>query len=196
MQSGPVTVRVSQEAEDAVRRYLEIVANGGAKPQKQPTVDADAIRVQYDDPLEALKAISVAMKEAAATEDPEKAFIRYAKTWAEHNGVTRDAFRAMGVKPAVLQKVYGDGATASGPATRAPAEKRSRVDGGALGKAILALPSGTRVTASMVVEDFGGTAQTARKILDQLSKGGELVALGRDPDHSSKGPAPKVWARV
>jgi len=136
------------------------------------------------------------MKEAAATEDPEKAFVRYAKTWAEHNGVTRDAFRAMGVKASVLQRVYGDGAATSRPAKAAPADKRSRVDGGALGKAILSMPPGTRITASMVVDELGGTAQTARKILDQLAKGGELVALGRDPDHSSKGPAPKVWERV
>ena len=191
-----MTVRVSQEAEDAVRAYLEIVANGGTKPPKQPSIDVDEIRAHHDDPLDALKAISNAMKEAAAIADPETLFVRYAKTWAEHNGVTRDAFRAIGVKPSVLQKVYGDGAVPSAPARNAPPDRRARVDSGVIGKAILAMPQGTRITASMVVDDFGGTSQTARKILDQLAKGGELVLLGRDPDHSSKGPAPKVWERV
>lgn len=163
------------------------------KAASKPAVDAESIRAGIDDPLEAVKAISDALREAAEVEDPEAAFIRYIKAWAEHNNVTRDALREYGVKASVLNKAFGTAPKTSSSRRRSSG---TRVNVESLTQAITSKPVGTSLTIAAVADELGGSIQTIRKVLDQLAEIGTLTALGPDPDHSGQGRAPHVWERV
>jgi len=191
--NSPVTSRVSEEAEEAVRRYLDFLDNPQSRPTPEEVVDVAAIRSSADNSLDAVKQLSKALEAAAETEDPEAAFVRYAKAWAEHNGVSREAFKAFGVKPSVLTRAFGDAKTTKSPRG---ATTRARVDTEALLAGIRNKPAGTLVTVLGVTEEFGGSRATVRTMLDRLTREGVLINLGPDPAHRGPGRASVHFERA
>jgi hypothetical protein len=189
--NGPVITGVSEEAADAVRRYLDLVRDPSVRWAPEDLVDVPAIRSSVDDPLEALKLVGKALADAAAVEDPESAFIRYAKTWALHNGIGRDVFRAFGVKPEVLTKAFGEPTEMT---TRPSVGTRINVD--ELIAAIKNKPRGTVLTVAGIIAEFGGSVATVRKVVEQLTRSGALVRLGPDPTHHGPGRATIQFERA
>ncbi len=188
--NGPVIVRVSEEAEDAVRRYLELLEHPDERRDAKNTVDVAAIRASVDDPLEAVRLVNKALSDAAEVEDPEAAFIRYAKTWSQHNGVSREAFEMCGVKRKVLDQAFGP---AKPPAQQV---KRPRISVDAIVAGITAKRPGATFTGSEVAAELGGSVETIRKALERLAREGLLIKLGPDPRHAGPGRAPTIYERA
>jgi len=190
-----VRVLASDEAEQAVKTYL---ATAGVPRQRgrqaRPKPDFEAATKGITDPIAKLQAIRAERErvENVALGNPvEDGFVQYAKVWAKIHSYRREDFAALGVPRRVLDAAFGS----SAPRPKVAAGRAPRVDTGALSEAISAKPPGTWLTVAGVASEFGGSAATVRKVLDELSAAGTLTEPIDDPKHSGKGRAAKVWER-
>lgn len=190
-----VRVSTSAEAEQAVKDYLATIGKPKTRGrQARPKPDFETATKGITDPLAKLAAIRAERERVAdivITDVAEDGFIKYGKVWAKIQGYGREDFAALGVSRRVLDAVFG-GATLhpKGPSTRA-----QRVSTKALADAIESKPPGSWLTVSLLMREVGGSPQTVRKVLDELSTAGTLTDPIDDPKHSGKGRAPKVWER-
>ena len=192
-----VRVSASEEAEDAVKAYLDSL--GKPRPrgrQARPKPDFEAATKGITDPLAKLAAIKAERERVAnivLTDDAEDGFVKYGKTWAKIHGYSREDFAALGITRRVLDAAFGTGGGA--PRAKPTSTRAPRVSTKALADAIIAKPSGTWLTVSGVMREAGGSPATVRKVLDELAAAGTVTEPIDDPKHSGIGRAPKVWER-
>jgi hypothetical protein len=179
--------------ESAVRLYLQYLANPAS------VVDAAAVRKAQSavekakDPIDRLKAIG-ALERAQATDETvyRNDFVRYARAWAQEEGIPGSAFRELGVPPDVLAEAGLDGQAKgrrrSKPGTasrsRRPAVKTEQLEAG-----ILALTE--PFTMREVADRIGGSPITIKAALDRLVAQEKVVDAGERP--GTRGRAAKLW---
>ena len=190
-----VRVSTSEESETSVTKYLATLGTPrkrGRQPRPKP--DFEAATKGITDPLEKLAAIKKERERVANVvvgDDAEQGFVKYAKAWANVHGYSREDFAALGVPRRVLESAFGTGPARS----RATTARTPRVATGELAAAIAAKPPGTWLTLNGVMDEFGGSPATVRKVLDELAANGTVTDPIDDPKHSGRGRAPKVWER-
>lgn len=194
---------MASEAETAVRSYLDALA---APTTPKRIVDKEAVRhlqaqiKATDDVIEQLRLHAALEEERQGRVEPEvdraaleAGFVAVAKAWADDEGITATAFRALRVPDEVLTKAgfeLPEGAPPRRPstATRAPRLALAEVRA-----AIAELPHTWRL--SDLAERIDRDTNTTRNYVGKLVDEGSVTVLGDDPDHSGRGRAPKLYAR-
>jgi hypothetical protein len=191
-----VRISASEDAELAVKEYLATVGLPKTRGrQARPKPDFETATKGITDPLAKLAAIKAERERVAGivvTDVAEAGFIQYGKVWAKIHGYSREDFAALGVSRRVLDAVFGGGAA---PRAKAATTRAPRVSTRDLADAIESKPAGSWLTVSGIMREAGGSPQTVRKVLDQLSAAGTLTDPIDDPKHTGKGRAAKVWER-
>jgi hypothetical protein len=179
--------------EEAVRAYLRFledptsVVDAAAVKQAQSAVDSAT------DPIARLKALS-ALERAQATDETvyRDDFVRYARSWAQEEGIPGSAFRELGVPADVLAEAGLDGQpkgrrrskAGTAPRLRRPAVKTEQLEAG-----ILALTE--PFTVRDVADRIGGSPMTIKVVLDRLVAQDKVVDAGERP--AARGRAAKLW---
>jgi hypothetical protein len=190
--------------EEAVRAYLRFledptsVVDAAAVKQAQSAVDSAT------DPIARLKALS-ALERAQATDETvyRNDFVRYARTWAQEEGIPASAFRELGVPKDVLAEAGLDGpprrdgrrrrgGAGTGPRGTAPRQRRPAVKTEALQEAILGMAE--PFTVKDIVENVGGSPMTVKAVLERLIAQEKVTDVGERP--AARGRAAKLWKVV
>jgi len=193
--NSEVRVSASEEADQAVKEYLATLGKPKTRGRRaRPKPDFATATKGITDPLAKLAAIKAERERVARIvvgDAAEEAFVKYAKVWAKIHGYDREDFAALGVSRRVLDAAF-PGATrrAESATPRAP-----RVSTRDLADTITSKPAGTWLTLAGIMREAGGSRETVRKVLDELSAAGTLTDAFDDPKHSGKGRAAKVWER-
>ena len=191
------TTQSADLAEQAVRRYLEFLAD--------PAVAVDGARVaQLETALASSNDVIAKLKlhgelERARQGDVAElrsAFARHARAWAQRHDVSVEAFRALGVSDIALAESGFDLGRSirakSTPVARAGrAQRSSNVSATTIREAILGR-AGTFTLASVMAE-AGGSPGTIRKVVDELEADGRVRNEGADPQHSGRGRSPHLF---
>lgn len=185
---------MSQSAEQGIRAYLEGL---GRKPARaRATVDREAVKAVKDqikaatDPIEKLRLhrelAEVSTPRLPEVEDDsadEATFVEHAREWAESEGIPLDAFAALKVPTAVLQRAglptraprssAGSSRGSGGGSSRGPAIRSEDVL-----KAARDLVDGWRLTE--LAAALGREVATVRNHVNALVERGDLVVTGED----------------
>jgi hypothetical protein len=189
-----------QEATDAVRAYLLYLRDPSTLVDEDEIATAEqalADAKKTGDPLAELDAH--AGLERARTADPrhvEDAFVANAKAYADHRGISAQAWRSMGVPDDMLRRaglLAGSGTRATTAETPA-AKRRTRVSREQVVDAIRHT-SGTFSIAD-IAEVTGASGATVRKVVSDLIDADEVVEMGEDPEHDGRGRAPILYANA
>jgi hypothetical protein len=185
---------MADDAEQAIRQYLEWNASG-----RPPVRDEERIRdleqqaEQAGDVIEKLRLLSELDRIASGdrTNAVLQGFVDHARSWAEHNDVTVEAFRRLGVPDSDLRDA---GLLRRGRRPRAGGHRsgggtRSRVSRDDI---VANLPSG-RFTKVDLVNASGASPGAVTAALQELVESGRVRLLGPDPDHASRGRAPLLY---
>ena len=182
----------SKTQERPIRDYLTVLNN----PAVLHTNDVRELEAQIngtDDPVERLRLRGkIEQVKKPDTSKYEGAFVKHATSWAKEHGVTRYAFRAEGVPPAVLRKagftVRGDGRKRT-RGRRGTGTRRSRVSAEQVRKAI---PRGN-FTIKDVQQASGASPAVVRRIVQEELQAGNVTDAGPAPDHQGPGRAPTIY---
>ena len=185
-------------AEQAVRRYLEFLADPSSAINGGRVAELEAALAGSSDVIAKLK-LHGELERARQGDVAElrSAFARHARSWAQRNDVGVEAFRALGVSDIALAESGFDlgrnvARAKSVPANRAPrAARSSNVSSSTVRDAMLA-QTGT-FTLGRIMADAGGSSGTIRKVADELEAAGRVRNEGADPSHSGRGRAPHLF---
>lgn len=196
---------MSNSAQEAVRRYLDFIAN------PQSAIDQDAIAAAEaaigeaeasGDRLAELEARAALTKAKQADgSELEAAFVGQARSYAQEREIPVAAFEDMGVSSDVLRRAGllrgGAGRRSSAPA-RASRSKRVNVE--AIQDHMRSMSKGSTFTIAELQDALGGSPATTRKAIDLMpsSEVTEVTDTAVIAKHAtgSRGRAPKVWQRV
>lgn len=185
------------ESEQAIRDYLQFLKDPSGLVD-HAAIDAIKREIQGGlDPIEELRQWSrLEQLERPRGDDLRERFAKHAKSWADQNGVTANAFTAMGVPTEALREAglvagRGRGRTEGGSKPRATRRNTSS----AAIKAEALRMSG-EFSLSDVAAQAGGSPMTVRKAVTDLVDSGELTRVGPDPKWSGQGRAPILYRRA
>jgi len=188
------------DAEVAVRQYLTYVEDPDKLVDPAEIERLEKAVAEAADPLAKLRAIGALEQARNVDESAVRAdFVKYAKTWAEQEGVPAVAFSRLGVSDDVL---YEAGLLTGGRG-RAGARSRRRVEGAPRQRA-KAVPVETiktkvpdgKFTVRQLEEISGGSPATVRKALAELIEAGKVEELGPATDWTGRGRAPIVYQKT
>jgi hypothetical protein len=179
--------------ESAVRLYLQYLADPTSVVDAAAVKQAQSAVDKAKDPIDRLKALS-ALERAQATDKTvyRDDFVRYARSWAQEEGIPASAFRELGVPADVLAEAGLDGQpkgrrrskAGTAPRSRRPAVKTEQLESG-----ILALTE--PFTVREVADRIGGSPMTIKVVLDRLVAQEKVVEAGERP--GGRGRAAKLW---
>ncbi len=176
---------MNQEA--AVREYLMWLEDPASLRDESAIATAAAAVESATDPIDRLHAITALQKvKNVDGSHLRAAFVEHAKSWAETNGVSAEAFRELGVPP---QDLRAAGLLAGSGSSTGP--RRGRVSAEMIKGSI---PEG-RFTISALEAASGASTATVRKVVSDLVDEGVLVDLGPDQNHTGRGRAPLLFSR-
>lgn len=189
-------------AEDAVRRYLQYLADPDSAVDQAMVARLEAEVASASDVIDRLVALS-RLRQARNVDEAtlRDAFVRHARAFALERGVDAAAFLTMGVQPQTLLDagfdVGGPGSlptrrsrpAAARTSTRRPSVPASRIADGLAGRT-------SEFTLGVVMAEFGGTPVTVRKAVEALVEAGRAERLGPDPAHRGPGRAPVRYRMV
>lgn len=195
---------MSNVAQEAVRRYLDFLAN------PQSAIDGDAVAAAEaaigeaeasGDRLAELEArASLTKAKQADGSELEAAFVAQARTYAQERDIPVSAFEDMGVPSDVLRRaglLRNGRRRPAAPAARATRSKRVSVE--AIQEHMRALSKGSTFTIAELQDALGGSPATTRKAIELMpsSEITEVTDAAVIAKHStgSRGRAPKVWKR-
>lgn len=189
-------------AEDAVRRYLEFLADPSSAVDGRRVAELERQLADSTDVIAKLKLYGdLDRARQGDVAELRSAFARHARAWAQRNDVGVEAFRALGVSDIALAESGFDlGRSTASRSKAAPSVKPARaprssnVSASTIRSAILAR-SGT-FTLARIMSDAGGSPGTIRKVVDELEATGKVRNEGADPDHSGRGRAPHLFRVV
>ena len=193
------TTQSADLAEQAVRRYVEFLADPSSAVDGARVAEFESALASSNDVIAKLK-LHGELERARQGDVAElrSAFVRHARSWAQRNDVSVEAFRALGVSDIALAESGFDlgrsnasraRSTPVARATRAP--RSTNVSATTIREAILAV-SGT-FTLARVMADAGGSPGTVRKVVDELEADGRVRNEGADPHHSGRGRSPHLF---
>lgn len=196
---------MSNSAQEAVRRYLDFIAN------PQSAIDQDAIAAAEaaigkaeasGDRLAELEArASLTKAKQADGSELEAAFVGQARAYAQERDIPAAAFQDMGVPSDVLRRAGllrgAVGRRSSAPA-RATRSKRVSVE--IIQEHMRSMAKGSTFTIAELQDALGGSPATTRKAIDLMPSSDvtEVTDTAVIAKHAtgSRGRAPKVWQRA
>lgn len=193
------TMQSADLAEQAVRRYLEFLADPSSAVDGARVAELETALASSHDVIAKLK-LHGELERARQGDVAElrSAFARHARAWAQRNDVSVEAFRALGVSDIALAESgfdLGRNVTSrakSAPVARAArAQRSSNVSAKTIREAILGR-TGT-FTLARVMAEAGGSPGTIRKVVDELEASGLVRNEGADPHHSGRGRSPHLF---
>ncbi len=193
------TTQSADLAEQAVRRYLEFLADPSTAVDGNRVADLETALASARDVIAKLK-LHGELERARQGDVTElrSAFARHARAWAQRNDVSVEAFRALGVSDIALAESGFDlGRSSTRRAKSAPvarvarSPRSSNVSAKTIREAILS-HAGT-FTLARVMADAGGSPGTIRKVVDELEAEGRVRNEGADPHHSGRGRSPHLF---
>ncbi len=193
------TTQSADLAEQAVRRYLEFLADPSSAVDGARVAELETALASSHDVIAKLK-LHGELERARQGDIAElrSAFARHARAWAQRNDVSVEAFRALGVSDIALAESGFDlGRSVASRARSAPvaraarAQRSSNVSAKTIREAILGR-SGT-FTLARVMAEAGGSPGTIRKVVDELEASGLVHNEGADPHHSGRGRSPHLF---
>jgi hypothetical protein len=181
-------------SEAAVRSYLQYLDDPSKLLDAAAVKKAQSAVEKANDPLDRLRALGALGRAQATDETAYRAdFVRFARSWAEEEGVPASAFRELGVPADVLAEAGLDGQPRGrrrrGGARTAPRQRRPAVKTEALESAILGMTES--FTVKDIIENVGGSPMTVKTVLDRLAQQERLVDAGERP--GGRGRASKLW---
>jgi hypothetical protein len=188
---------VTTDPQDAVRRYLQYLADPESLVDKAAVAKLEKAVAAAKDPLDRLHAIG-ALRRAASVDvsDIEDGFARGAAAYARAQDLDRADFASLGVSEYVLAEAFG-GARRPGAAGRPARGTGRKASGNARGgveavkEAVFAGGAEFKLAELQVASPI-----TVRKAVDELIESGQVERLGPDPHHNSRGRAPIVYRVV
>jgi hypothetical protein len=190
-----VEAMASSTAETAVRNYL-IALNDPSSLRDETTISELENRIERsEDRLERVR-LRQQLRDAQSPsiERYENEFVTHAKSWAEEQGVTAEAFAEEGVPDAVLRRA-GLRAPRRGAGRRSQTSSgggRTRVSADTVREAI---PSRGTFTINSLQELTGASVGMIRSVVQDEEKAGTVRRDGTDPDHTGPGRAPTLYRR-
>jgi hypothetical protein len=187
--------------EEAIRDYLLFLDDPNKLRDEGEMQRRTVAVLEAQDPIEKLKALAALEQAAAVDEKGLRArFVEHARTWAEANGISVQAFRELRVPDDVLTAA---GFEVKGPRSRrtvtstvgpttAPSRRRPAVSTTEIKEAVLTLAEPFTITE--VIAKVGGSPMTVRKAFDDLMAEGRIERRGPVPGHSGRGRAPIQYA--
>lgn len=186
----------AKNEEDAIRRYLTYINN------PDELVDQDQIEKlqqkldQYSDPVERIKLRNeIERIKQPPSDELEAEFVRVAKQWSQQHGISAEALKAEGVKPAVLRKagfqIAGDRRRSTAPTKRTSSGRR-RVTKDDVAKHVEAKPSGSQFTLSEVMEATGASRSTVNQVIATMTEEGKVSKIGK-AEHTGPGRAADLF---
>lgn len=196
------TTQSADLAEQAVRRYLEFLADPSSAVDGARVAELETALASSDDVIAKLKLHGeLERSRQGDVAELRSAFARHARAWAQRNDVGVEAFRSLGVSDIALAESGFDlgrntaGRAKTAPAARAPRATRgprsTNVSAKTIRETILAR-TGT-FTLALVMADAGGSPGTIRKVVDELEADGRVRNEGADPHHSGRGRSPHLF---
>ena len=185
-------------AEQAVRRYLEFVADPSSAVDVGRIHHLEASIARTDDVIAKLKLHGDLLRAREGdVSGLRSAFTQHAKAWAQRNEVGLEAFRALGVGDIALAEAgfdFGRGAPSKKRAAvnRAPLSQRAANVGSSVVRESI-LRRTAPFTLAAVMAEVGGSLGTVRKVVDGLEASGKVRNEGADKDHSGRGRAPHLF---
>lgn len=183
-----MATKTKNKAEEAVREYLRYISDP-ASYEGPDLSDVEAQIEQESDPIAKLKLIAERDRMKDVGPRLEKDFTDNLQAFMEANpDITPEALSEFGVDNAVLAKGgYVVGRRQGKKATTAKRARRVAQDD--IAGYVLSKRKGTPFKRSDIANDFGGSDQTIRKVLDQLIEEGKVVPAGEDSSGRGR-PAP------
>jgi hypothetical protein len=187
--------------EEAVRLYLMYLDDPNKLVDQTEVKKLETELDNNKDPIDRLRAIA-ALERARNVDGQqyEADFVRYAKDWADQEGVPLVAFQQMNVPGDVLARAGFDGRTRR---RRGATGVRRQASGRPRAKSVSsernqewALESTEPFTLTEVQQGIGGSPATVKKAIDELLSIGRLEKLGPSRDYRGRGRAPSRYARV
>lgn len=187
-------------AEQAVRRYLEFVADPSSAIDVGRIHHLEAQIATTNDVIVKLKLHGdLTRAREGDISGLRSAFTQHAKAWAQRNEVGLEAFRALGVGDIALAEAGFDfGRNVSkksrtAPARSAPAQgpRAASVGSSTIRDNILACTE--PFTLAGVMADIGGSLGTVRKVVDELEATNKVRNEGADKNHTGRGRAPHLF---
>lgn len=187
--------------EEAVRLYLMYLDDPNKLVDQTEVKKLETELDNNKDPIDRLRAIA-ALERARNVDGQqyEADFVRYAKDWADQEGVPLVAFQQMNVPGDVLARAGFDGRTRR---RRGATGVRRQASGRPRAKSVSseriqewALESTEPFTLTEVQQGIGGSPATVKKAIDELLSSGRLEKLGPSRDYRGRGRAPSRYARV
>jgi hypothetical protein len=183
-------------ADEAVGRYLRALRDPSSARDEATIQELEQRLATLDDPVERLLARSDLLRATQADASSfEAGFTEHAKTWAEANRVSAEAFTAEGVPADVLRRagfrVGGRVGGRGGTGRQRSDRRRTRVG---VEKIREALPKG-KFTLRQVQEATGASPATVRKVVMEQVAAGKVKELGPDEKHAGPGRAPTLYKR-
>ncbi len=180
-------------AEQAIRDYLKFLADPKSMRDETEVLRLEAAANTADDPIEKLRLLSAAQRAGEVDGAHfEQAFVANARSWANAEGVTPDAFRTVGVPPHVLAAA---GLAKERPAQAKGAAKRTRSAAVSVETVTANVPDGP-FSVRALMESSGASLQTVRKAVRGMLAAGELIDLGLDRDWDGRGRTPTLYQRA
>jgi hypothetical protein len=188
-----MTATDTANPEAAVRLYLMYLDDPSKLVDAAAVKKAQSAVEKAKDPIDRLRAMADLDRVQSTDGWVYKAdFVRFARSWAEEEGVPASAFRELGVPAAVLTEAGLDGQprgrrrskAGTAPRSRRPPVKTEQIEAG-----ILALTE--PFTVREVADSIGGSPMTIRVVLDRLVAQDKVAEVGERP--GTRGRAAKLW---
>ena len=188
---SPSSSTVSPES--AVRTYLQYLEDPASLVDKAMVKRLQGKVDKAKDPVDRLKALAALDKAQSTDDSPYRAdFVRYAKQWADEEGVPAAAFRQLGVPNDVLVEAGLDRrpkGRRGAKAGAAPRQRRPPVKSAVLEEAVLAMDES--FTVKDIADRMGASAVTVKNVLDRLIAQEKVTDAGERP--GARGRAAKLW---
>jgi hypothetical protein len=129
---------------------------------------------------------------ARTTRSTGRIFVRYAKQWADEEGIPAAAFRQLGVPNDVLAEAGIDRrpkGRRGAKADTAPRKRHPPVKSEALEEAVLAMDE--PFTVKDIIERVGASPVTVKAVLDRLIAQEKVTDAGERP--GTRGRAARLW---
>lgn len=189
----------AKSQEDAIRRYLTYINNPDELVDQSQIEKLQQKLDESRDPVERIKLRNeIERAKQPPADELESEFTRVAKQWADQHGISAEALRAEGVKPAVLRKAGFNvgGATRKRTATaKRTGKSRQRASKDDVAKHLTSQSSGTELTLNDVIEATGASRSTVNQVIARLSEEGRIKKVGK-AEHAGPGRAPDLFQVV
>jgi hypothetical protein len=191
---------MSEEAEVAVRRYLDFLADPSSIVDKARIASLEAELAAAKDTMTKLHTHAALEKARNADGDAVRSlFVKHARAYAATHDLPASAFRSVGVSEIALVEAgfdlgHGRLKTKAGKAALPAGRQRApKVSKASIEAHILSI--GGSFTLNDVMSGVGGSIGTVNTVVKELVAAGKVKQLGPDANHSGRGRSPIRYSK-